>query len=25
MNEKFIQMGSMFSKEILGKGIKLYG
>ena len=25
MNEKFIQMGSMFSKEILGKGVKIYG
>ena len=25
MNQKFIQMGSMFSKEILTKGIKIYG
>jgi len=25
MNEKFVQMGSMFSKEILSKGVKLYG
>ena len=25
MNEKFMQIGSMFSKEILGKGIKIYG
>ena len=25
MNKKFIQMGSMFSKEILGKGVKIYG
>jgi len=25
MNKKFIQMGSMFSKEIVGKGVKIYG
>ena len=25
MNEKFIQMGSIFSKEILEKGVKIYG
>lgn len=25
MNEKFIQIGSMFSKEILSKGLKIYG
>ena len=25
MNEKFIQMGSMFSKEIMTKGVKIYG
>jgi predicted nucleotidyltransferase len=25
MNKKFVQMGSMFSKEILEKGIKIYG
>jgi predicted nucleotidyltransferase len=25
MNEKFTQIGSMFSKEILSKGIKIYG
>ncbi|SFV67911.1 hypothetical protein MNB_SM-4-1187 [hydrothermal vent metagenome] len=25
MNKKFIQMGSMFSKEILNKGIQIYG
>lgn len=25
MNEKFIQLGSMFSKEILTKGVKIYG
>ena len=25
MHEKFIEMGSMFSKEILTKGVKIYG
>ncbi len=25
MNKKFVQIGSMFSKEILEKGIKIYG
>ena len=25
MNKEFVQMGSMFSKEILSKGMKIYG
>ena len=25
MNEKFIQIGSMFSKEIMNKGVRIYG